>query len=100
METSVTEDMHAGELETSILLYAAPEVVRPGFESSDHDAPSRPLLATVGMRGYTASGVIGRPSLASAAKGEALLDALSESFASHLSVLGHGIRDGEAGISR
>lgn len=88
MLTSVTEDMHAGELETSILLHAAPELVRPGFESSDHDAPSRPLLATVGMRGYTTSGVIGRPSLASPAKGRAVLDALSASFASHLAVLG------------
>ena len=100
LETSGTEDMHAGELETSILLYAAPEFVRPGFESSDHDAPSRPLLATVGMRGYTTSGVIGRPSLASAAKGEAVLDALSGSFIRHLTALRGGIRDGEAGIIR
>lgn len=35
METHGHEDMHAGELETSLLLAFCPEVVRPGSESAD-----------------------------------------------------------------
>ena len=87
METTGHEDMHAGELETSLLLHALPEVVRPGFESGDNDAPDRPQLSMLGMSGYTTSGVIGRPSLASADKGKLLLDSLSGAFAAHLDLL-------------
>src|SRR4051812_30681217 len=57
MVTGGHADMHAGELETSILLHAAPELVRPGNETADWLADDRPHLLTVGMRGYTASGV-------------------------------------------
>ena len=39
------------------------------------------------MRGYTESGVIGRPSLATADKGWLLLDSLAESFTEHLEPL-------------
>jgi creatinine amidohydrolase len=35
LATSDHEDMHAGELETSILLHANPELVRDGYESAD-----------------------------------------------------------------
>lgn len=70
------QDMHAGEAETSILLAIAPELVRPGWESGDCEADDRSWLTLVGMEGYTSSGVIGRPSIASAAKGAALLDSL------------------------
>ena len=42
------------------------------------------------MGAYTASGVIGRPSLATAAKGAALLDSLTASFAAHLRLLTEG----------
>ena len=45
---------------------------------------------STGMGAYTASGVIGRPSLATAAKGEALLDSLTASFAAHLRLLMEG----------
>lgn len=87
MATSVDTDMHAGELETSVLLHAHPDLVRPGFESADSVADDRPHLLTLGMTAYTASGVIGRPSLASAAKGKALLASLVSSFAEYLAVL-------------
>ena len=70
------QDMHAGEAETSILLAIAPELVRPGWENGDCEADDRSLLTLVGMEAYTDSGVIGRPSLATAAKGGALLDSL------------------------
>ncbi|MFF9172855.1 creatininase family protein [Streptomyces sp. NPDC014793] len=78
--TSLLTDMHAGEIETSILLHAHPEFVRPGYESADFTADDRRHLLTVGMSAYTESGVIGRPSLGSAEKGKELLAGLVESF--------------------
>ena len=85
--TSNHEDMHAGELETSILLHAHPELVRDGYHAADWIADDRRHLLTTGMSGYTKNGVIGRPSLASAEKGKALLASLVESFASVLEIL-------------
>ncbi|MEU7480760.1 creatininase family protein [Lentzea sp. NPDC042327] len=84
IETSAYSDMHAGELETSILLHAHPDLVRPGFESADHLAEDRRHMLTLGLRPYTSSGVVGRPSLASARKGELVLAGLVESFRHHL----------------
>ncbi|MGB8944953.1 MAG: creatininase family protein [Streptomyces sp.] len=81
-------DMHAGEIETSILLHAAPDLVRAGYENADHDGGDRRFLLTLGMRSYTTSGVIGFPSHASAAKGKAALVSLVSSFAAHLEALG------------
>src|SRR5260370_34669137 len=65
LATSNHEDMHAGELETSILLHVRPELVRDGYHAADWVADDRRHLLTTGMREYTHSGVIGRPSLAS-----------------------------------
>ncbi|MFD3667141.1 creatininase family protein [Streptomyces sp. NPDC058672] len=81
-------DMHAGEVETSLLLHAAPELVRPGYENADHDGGARRFLLTLGMGAYTDSGVIGYPSHATAAKGEAVLASLTDTFAEHLKALG------------
>lgn len=81
-------DMHAGEIETSILLHAAPELVRDGFASADYDGGSRPLLLVQGMSAYTATGVIGLPSHSTADRGKAVLASLADSFAGHLKVLG------------
>ncbi|MET8154895.1 creatininase family protein [Sphaerisporangium sp. NPDC005289] len=88
LETSAWSDMHAGELETSILLHAHPRLVRPGYETGDRLADDRQHLLTLGMAAYTESGVIGRPSLASAGKGKAVLASLVESFGGYLAVLG------------
>jgi creatinine amidohydrolase len=82
--------MHAGELETSILLHANPELVRHGYHTADWVADNRRHLLTTGMREYTRSGVIGRPSLASAEKGKAVLASLVDSFASVLEILQRG----------
>jgi len=87
LDTSIYEDMHAGEIETSILLHVCPELVRDGFASGDHTANERSGLLTLGMKAYTSSGVIGRPSLASAAKGKELLTTLTNSFAKRLTLL-------------
>ncbi|MER6286168.1 creatininase family protein [Streptomyces sviceus] len=85
--TSLLTDMHAGEIETSILLHTHPECLRPGYETSDFVADDRRHLLTLGMSGYTDSGVIGRPSLGSAEKGKALLESLAASFGTYFSML-------------
>ncbi len=85
--SSSHEDMHAGEVETSILLHAHPELVRDGYEAADWVANDRRHLLTTGMQEYTRSGVIGRPSLGTAEKGKAVLAALAESFAPVLEIL-------------
>ena len=87
MVTTDHEDMHAGELETSILMHACPELVRDGYQNSDHTADDRPALLTLGMEGYTTSGIIGRPSLAAASKGKSAIASLVESFAQCLAAL-------------
>ena len=87
IRTSPDTDMHAGEIETSILLHAHPELVRPGYENGDVVADDRRHLLTLGMAEYTASGVIGRPSLASSRKGRDLVAALVEAFGDHLRAL-------------
>ncbi|MDF2269292.1 creatininase family protein [Streptomyces coacervatus] len=81
-------DMHAGEIETSLLLDVAPELVRPGYESTDHNGGSRCLLLTLGTGFYTGSSVIGHPSCATAGKGKAISSGLEEGFADHLPALG------------
>lgn len=87
LETSIDTDMHAGELETSLLLHAHPDLVRPGYAAGDHVADDREHLLTLGLTAYTESGVVGRPSLASAEKGRAVLESLVASFGELLSAL-------------
>jgi creatinine amidohydrolase len=86
MTTNDHDDMHGGELETSILLHAHPELVRDSYVTADHRASHRPHLLVEGMAGYTTTGIIGYPSLATAAKGEAALESLVSLFASHLKI--------------
>ncbi len=87
LETSIDTDMHAGEIETSLLLHAHPDLVRPGYAGADHVADDREHLLTRGLDAYTESGVVGRPSLASAEKGCDVLANLVVSFADTLSAL-------------
>ncbi|UFS99114.1 creatininase family protein [Nocardia huaxiensis] len=84
MQTNGHEDMHAGELETSILLHVAPQMLRPGYEDADWRADERPFLLVSGMQEYTETGVIGFPSLGTSEKGERALASLSRSFKEHL----------------
>ena len=76
-----------GEIETSILLYAHPKLVKEGYESADWVADDRRHLLVEGMAAYTTSGVIGRPSLGSAEKGKVVLASLVQSFAEVLRAL-------------
>jgi creatinine amidohydrolase len=87
MTTNAHEDMHAGELEVSVLLHVAPELVGKGYAEGDWAASERPHLLVLGMRGYTETGVIGRPSVGSADKGRLTLGSLMKSFQQHLSLL-------------
>lgn len=87
VRTSLLSDMHAGEIETSILLHCHPELVRPGYETTDFIADDRRHLLTLGMSAYTESGVVGRPSLASAEKGKQLLATLADSFDAYFSLV-------------
>jgi creatinine amidohydrolase len=78
--TNAHEDMHAGEGETSILLAEYPQLVRSDHTAADWMADDRRHLLSEGVAAYSASGTIGRPSLATAAKGRALLNAFSAQF--------------------
>ncbi|GAB4084023.1 creatininase family protein [Myceligenerans cantabricum] len=80
-------DMHGGELETSILLHAAPDAVHETYTRNDHDAPDREHLTLLGMKAYTPNGIIGFPSQATATKGAAVLGTLVARFAHHLEVI-------------
>lgn len=80
-------DMRAGELETSIFLAIAPELMQTDYAKYDHGAAERPYLLTLGKTGYTSSGVIGKPSRASVTKGESTLASLTRSFGIAFSVL-------------
>lgn len=82
--TNNHDDMHAGELEASLLLVVVPDLVGQEFQQADFDASDRRHLLMLGVDGYSPSGVIGRPSLATAEKGRAILDGLAVSFESHL----------------
>ncbi|MDG4784980.1 creatininase family protein [Micromonospora sp. WMMD1102] len=87
LDSDVHQDMHAGELEVSILLHVCPQAVGADFVDGDHIADERPMLLVHGMAGYTKTGIIGRPSAGTADKGRALLASLAESFDDHLSSL-------------
>jgi creatinine amidohydrolase len=87
MTSTQHEDMHAGELETSVLLATFPELVHPEIEAKDHLADDRSLLPTLGMAGLTGTGVVGRPSLASAERGKSLVKGLVSEAASVVRVL-------------
>lgn len=74
MVTSGTEDMHGGELETSLLLHVAPEVVSPGYDDEDWVVAERTHMHVRGLAAYIESGLVGRPSLATAEKGRLAQD--------------------------
>ena len=77
VESTVSEDMHGGEIETSMLLHAIPEVVKTDL-IEDYDAKIRPFFNFYGMRHYTKSGIIGFPSKASSKKGALLLEGITK----------------------
>ncbi len=87
VETDHRADMHAGEAETSILLSEAPELVGENYRTADFIADDRRHLLTLGVGGYSETGVIGKPSLATRDKGRRLLDFFAVQFKSYLAQL-------------
>jgi creatinine amidohydrolase len=85
--TNNHEDMHGGELETSILLAVAPQLVGGEYTGADYIQNDRTHLLSVGMQGLTGTGIIGRPSLASAEKGNVILSQLTKSFGATFQLL-------------
>lgn len=72
------DNLHACEVETSLLMYLCPELVRrENIADFVPDVP-RDYLNYRSMPSYTKSGVWGRPSLASAKKGERIFEYVSE----------------------
>jgi mycofactocin precursor peptide peptidase len=79
LRTGSVADAHAGRLETSLLLALAPDGVRLDLAEAGDVRPLAevlPALRARGVRAVSPNGVLGNPAGASAAEGEALLDAL------------------------
>ena len=77
---------HAGEAETSMMLALEPELVDQAILSQADGTPEIPYYQSgisrwVSFKGVSANGVIGSPSVATAAKGELLLEVASEGIA-------------------
>ncbi|MGH2892145.1 MAG: mycofactocin biosynthesis peptidyl-dipeptidase MftE, partial [Solirubrobacteraceae bacterium] len=84
--TGVHADVHAGRIETSLMLAIAPELVgeeRPAGPSEPL-AALMPALRTRGVQEVSASGVLGDARGASAAEGHALLASLTADLAAFL----------------
>ena len=87
IRTGADDDMHAGELETSLMLYTHPDLVGPGYDRADEVTGPRTHMLTRGLHAYSGTGVVGRPSLASADSGRRLLEHLVDAFAGSLAAL-------------
>jgi mycofactocin precursor peptide peptidase len=77
-------DLHAGQLETSLMLAIAPERVDLARAQAGNRAALAelmPILRTEGVRAASANGVLGDPAGASGDHGRALLDAEQERIA-------------------
>ena len=74
-------DAHAGRTETSIVLALDPDAVRLDRAAPGNTAPPSELSPTLrreGVPAAAANGVLGDPTGASAAEGQAMLDALTD----------------------
>ena len=69
-------DLHAGRTETSLLLHLARDLVRLDVATAGPQ-PAIAELVAHGVRALSPSGVLGDPSGASAAEGQAIFDALT-----------------------
>ena len=80
---SFAEDLHAGATETSLMLHLDPDAVGTPPPDFVPDVP-REALDILPIRALTPDGIWGRPSQASAAKGEDVLNAMAHRIANHL----------------
>lgn len=79
------DNLHAGEIETSLLMYFYPELVREDRITDYIPDVPRDYLNYRSMPMYTESGVWGKPSLASVKKGEMIFEYVSEKCTSYVS---------------
>lgn len=80
---SATDDVHAGEVETSLVMALAPDAVEPG--AIDHvPMVGRDYVELLPFTRIAPSGVWGRPSLASPEKGAAALAAAAKATAAYV----------------
>lgn len=82
---SLHDDMHAGAIETSLLMARFPEFhLTPPPPTADHRSSDRPHFVTWGLAHYSSTGIIGTPSKASADHGRVLwatlVDLIVESY--------------------
>lgn len=70
-------DLHAGEVETSLMMVLRPELVKAEKVKAEHPEFPRHVVAS-NPRKHMETGVMGDASKASKAKGEAILEALVE----------------------
>lgn len=85
-------DLHAGRLETSLLLHLAPELVHLGAAVRG-PSPALADLVRHGVLPLSANGVLGDPAGASTAEGAVLFDALVTDAAAAIAAWAHGPRD-------
>jgi creatinine amidohydrolase len=91
---SLPGDAHAGRTETSVLLALAPELVRLERAEAGSTSPLRailPLLQTEGVVAVSTNGVLGDPSGASAAEGEALLEAAADDLVDAITAMARSV---------
>jgi creatinine amidohydrolase len=87
-ELNLSQDMHAGEIETSILLHLAPHLVKgDNLSALDHRCDLREWLLVLGFKAYAKDGVIGQPGAASAEKGKILIEQLGRICAKEIPAL-------------
>ncbi|SDZ38745.1 creatininase family protein [Thermoactinomyces sp. DSM 45892] len=77
ISSTVSEDMHAGEGETSILMHLLDEGIIKIDQLIDIKSSRRDLLTVYGMKKYTETGAIGFPSRGNSIKGKMLLESLA-----------------------
>jgi creatinine amidohydrolase len=76
LSTSLSNDMHAGEGETSLLMYLYKNDIVKLDKLVDSPSTNRTLFNVLGMKAYSKTGAIGFPSRASADKGKLLFEHL------------------------
>lgn len=86
-------EIHAGEMETSVMLVIAPETVRAANIPSAANAPKLPAAAgmlkqsdlnTFGAGHFNPAGYIGFPWLGTREKGEAVIESVRHNMAAHV----------------
>lgn len=90
-------DLHAGWMETSIMLHLAPRLVRPDLASRGAMGSGDKLMAVLrsqGVAAVSANGVIGDPATASAETGRLLFEAMLTDLEATLTTGSGGVSGG------